>query len=100
MQPLEDEIVLVGKRGLSGFSNTNLQALLEANGIRNLFVCGFLTNLCVQTTAISAYDNGYRTRIIADACASGSPQIQQYVEETICPVLGGLVKSDDVPLLF
>jgi len=96
MRPLENEVVLIGKHGLNGFAHTGLHDILQKRRIRNLFVCGFLTNLCVQTTAIAAYDYGYRTRIVADACASGSPQIQEYVETTICPVLGGFVKTKEL----
>ena len=96
MRPLPTETVLSGKRGLSGFNNTGLHELLQIHDIRQLLICGFLTNLCVQATAISAYDLGYRPIIVADACAAGSQQIQEYVEATICPVFGGSMKTDDV----
>lgn len=89
LTPAEDEVTLVGKRALSAFSHTNLDSLLRFSGIKNLIVCGFLTNICAQATAWSAYDLGYHVRMVTNACGAATKNIQNYVEENICPVLGG-----------
>ena len=86
MAPIDGEIVLEGKRSLSAFSHTNLADILHFAGIKNVIVCGFLTNVCVQATAWSAYDLGYETRVITEACASTAEPIQEYVETQICPM--------------
>lgn len=89
LAPADGEVVLVGKRALSAFSHTNLDSLLRFSGIKNLIVCGFLTNICAQATAWSAYDLGYHVRMVSKACGATSENIQNYVEENICPILGG-----------
>lgn len=86
MAPIDGEIVLEGKRSLSAFSHTNLADILHFAGIKNVIICGFLTNVCAQATAWSAYDLGYETRLIAEACASTAEPIQEYVETQICPM--------------
>lgn len=90
LAPMDGEVVLEGKRSLSAFSHTNLAELLRFAGIKNVIVCGFLSNVCVQATAWSAYDIGFQTRVIANACASGGEPIQDYVETQIVPMFAGL----------
>ncbi|MDO5580427.1 MAG: cysteine hydrolase [Planctomycetia bacterium] len=94
LAPIDGEPVLSGKRSLSAFSNTNLQNLLESAGIRNLIVCGFLSNICAQATAWSAYDLGYQVRMIPEACCATNVNLQEYVESQISPILGGAFTVD------
>ena len=94
MTPLDREDVLSGKHALSGFANTQLEKLLKQSGIRNVAVAGFLSNVCVEATARSAYDRGYQVRVIRDATAGTSQAIQQYVEREIYPLLGGSLTVD------
>lgn len=89
MKPHGSEIVLASKQTLSAFSHTDLEDLLQRNGIQNLVISGFLTNVCAQGTAFSAYDAGYQTRMALDACCAVSESIQKYVETDFAPVLGG-----------
>ena len=100
MEPLPQETVLTGKHALSAFTNTELSHVFKTGGYRNLLVCGFLTNVCAQATAISAYDRGLNTRMVVDACASGGRAIQDYVEQNVCPILGGpLTTAEAIALL-
>lgn len=91
LQPAEGEPVLQGKCALSAFTNTALDAILQEKGIRNVVLAGFLSNVCVEATAFSAYDLGYRVQIAAEATASASKEIQHYVENELYPLLGGCV---------
>ncbi|MDO4582863.1 MAG: cysteine hydrolase [Planctomycetia bacterium] len=86
--PKESDLLLVNKSMLSAFSHTDLQEILQKNGIRNLIVAGFLTNVCAQATAMSAYDLGYQTCMALDACGAATESIQKYVEENIPALLG------------
>lgn len=96
MKPAEGEIILSNKQTLSAFSHTELCEILERNGIRNLVVCGFLTNICAQGTAFSAYDLGFQTRMALDACCAMSESIQKYVENDFAPILGGPTRTDEI----
>ena len=96
LQPLPGETVLQNKRALSAFANTCLDDMLKKTGVRNLIVTGFLTNVCAQATAWSAYDLGYNVRMAIDACCATSRQNHEYVENEICPILGGRVTVDEL----
>lgn len=95
LQPQAGEPVLQGKHALSGFTNTDLDNILRRHGIRNVALTGFLSNVCVEATARSAYDRGYTVRVIRDATAAASRANQEYVEREIFPLLGGAPTVDE-----
>ncbi|MBN2291090.1 MAG: cysteine hydrolase [Pirellulales bacterium] len=95
IQPAEGEPVLEGKHALSGFTNTQLEQILEEHNIRNVVTAGFLSNVCVEATSRSAYDRGYNVRVIRDATAATSQANQEYVEREIYPILGGSMTVDE-----
>jgi nicotinamidase-related amidase len=88
LKPQEAEVVLKGKRALSAFTNTGLDEILQKHGIENIITAGFLSNVCVESTARSAYDRGYTVCVAKDATAATSQENQQYVEGEIYPLLG------------
>ena len=90
------EIVLEGKRSLSGFTNTGLAEILAKNNIKNVVCAGFLSNVCLESTARSAYDLGYKVYIAKDASASGSKSNQDYVEQEIYPLIGEALTVDEI----
>jgi len=89
------DVVLAGKRALSAFTNTGLEQLLQQYDIKNVALSGFLSNVCVEASARSAYDLGYNVNVVKDATASGSQANQQYVEQEIYPILGGAKTVDE-----
>ena len=96
MKPASGDVVLEGKRALSGFTNTQLAKILEERGIKNVVSAGFLSNVCVEATARSAYDAGYHVCVAKDATAGASQEIQEYVETQIYPLLGEAGTVDEV----
>jgi len=69
--PRPDETVLSKSRP-DAFSGTQLADLLATIGRRDIIIAGFMTHLCVSSTARVAFDMGYRVTIAADACATRS----------------------------
>ncbi|TWT09473.1 cysteine hydrolase family protein [Reyranella sp. CPCC 100927] len=69
LAPLAGEAIV--EKGLpNSFADTNLHALLSASGRKNLIMAGFMTHMCVSSTARVAVDLGYRVTIDASACAT------------------------------
>ncbi len=95
LKPAQGDLILEGKRALSACTNTDLTAILEARGIKNVACAGFLSNVCVEATARSAYDLGYQVRVVKNATAAGSMENQEYVEREIYPILGGAMTVDE-----
>jgi nicotinamidase-related amidase len=58
------------KRHPSSFQETGLQDYLQTAGVRALDVCGFMTQMCCDTTTREAYARGYRVRLFKEACAA------------------------------
>ncbi len=54
----------------NSFAGTELAELLSGQGIKNLLVAGFMTHMCVSSTLRAATDLGYRSAVIAGACAT------------------------------
>lgn len=69
LTPLAGEPVI--EKGLpNAFAGTDLQARIAATGRTNIVLAGFMTHMCVSSTARAALDLGLRTTIAADACAT------------------------------
>jgi nicotinamidase-related amidase len=61
----------VVEKGLpNAFADTDLKALLEATGRKNLIIAGLMTHMCVSSTARAALDLGFRVTIDAASCAT------------------------------
>jgi nicotinamidase-related amidase len=95
LKPTPKDIVVEGKRTLDAFSSTNLDFLLRVNCIRNVAFAGFLTNVCVEGTARSAYDRGYKVFLLKDCTAAMSAEEQRYVEQKFFPLMGEVLMHDE-----
>lgn len=69
LAPLAREAV-IEKALPNAFAGTDLQVRLVATGRTNIVLAGFMTHMCVSSTARVALDLGLRTTIAADACAT------------------------------
>lgn len=69
LAPVADEQSVI-KSLPNSFTGTDLHARLQATGRTELIVAGFMTHACVSATARAALDLGYRTTVVADACAT------------------------------
>ena len=54
----------------NAFAGTELNARLAATGRKELVLAGFMTHMCISSTARAALDLGFRTTIDADGCAT------------------------------
>jgi nicotinamidase-related amidase len=82
LQPIEGEAV-VDKPGKGAFYATELQDLLEKDGIKSLIVTGVTTEVCVHTTVREANDRGYECLVPADCVGSYFPEFQRVGLEMI-----------------
>jgi ureidoacrylate peracid hydrolase len=67
--PLKDEII-IDKTSVSTFNSTAIDQILRNMGKTRLWVCGVVTEGCVELTARDAADKGYFVTLVTDACAS------------------------------
>lgn len=69
VKPLEGEPVLI-KHYPNAFRGTDLQELIDAEGISDTVILGSMSHMCIDATSRAAFDFGYNTTIIHDACAT------------------------------
>jgi len=69
LAPIENETIIV-KALPNSFAGTDLAERLRASGRPELIIAGFATHMCVSATARAALDHGFRTTIVAAACAT------------------------------
>jgi nicotinamidase-related amidase len=67
--PRPDEPVIV-KHYPNAFWETDLDARLRERGVKNLVLAGFMTHVCVNSTARGAFNLGYNATVIGDATAT------------------------------
>ncbi len=67
--PRGDETVIV-KEFPNSFVQTDLDDRLKAASARNLVLAGFMTHMCVNSTARGAFNLGYAPTVVASATAT------------------------------
>lgn len=93
LTPKQGDIILRGKLTLDAFHSTAINYILRANEIDTVAFCGFHTNWCVESSARSAYDHGFRVVVISDCTATDTEREQKYAEEVIFPRIGKVMTS-------
>lgn len=69
LKPLSTEEI-IEKSLPNAFAGTELQNLLSSLGCKDLIIIGFMTHMCVSSTARAALDLGFRVTIDAESCAT------------------------------
>jgi nicotinamidase-related amidase len=69
VEPADGESIVV-KRLPNAFAGTVLAEQLKSTGRTEIILVGAMTHMCVSATARAALDLGFRTTIVADACAT------------------------------
>ncbi|MBI1865453.1 MAG: cysteine hydrolase [Nitrospirae bacterium] len=58
---------LIDKNWPDSFTETTLEEWLKGNGVNTLTVCGYMTQMCCDTTARRAFHLGYTVEFLSDA---------------------------------
>jgi nicotinamidase-related amidase len=106
--PANGEPVIV-KHYPSAFFQTDLDQQLRATGRTDLILAGFMTHMCVNSTARDAFNLGYHPTVIAAATATrslpgtdGTPVPAPHLQSAALAALADLFalvvgKADDIP---
>jgi nicotinamidase-related amidase len=69
VKPRDGEPIVV-KAYPSSFEKTNLDDLLKGYGVEDVALVGFMTHVCVNSTARAAFNHGYRATVVGNATAT------------------------------
>lgn len=94
--PEGDEFNVLGRVGVSAFSGSNLDPYLRNNDLHTLFVAGFATHVCVDSTFRQAHDLGYEAVMVEDATASFTETERRHVLDSVVHHYGHAVTTDEM----
>lgn len=81
--PRPGEPVVRGRVGASAFVGSDLQQVLERHGVTTLYLAGFATHVCVESTMRHGHDLGYDVVVLRDACAAFNDAQDAYFDEHV-----------------
>ncbi|MGQ0442732.1 MAG: cysteine hydrolase family protein [Methylophilaceae bacterium] len=67
--PKNGERVVV-KNYPNAFVQTELEAYLKSLGVENIVLAGFMTHMCINSTAHGGFNLGFKPTVVASACAA------------------------------
>jgi len=77
-----DDLV-VDKVRFDAFQWTSLEPLLRGLGVTDLMICGVVTNICVETTARSAFMRDFPVTLLEDCCAAKTRRLHELSVEVL-----------------
>jgi ureidoacrylate peracid hydrolase len=95
IKPLLTEHVIT-KYNYDAFTDTNLDLLLRSKGIETLLFTGYITNICVETSARNAYIKGYYVVLVSDCTDTTSRQEYESSLFNIDDCFGEVVTSGEI----
>lgn len=81
--PVDNELVIRDRTGASAFAGTMLDNVLRNNQIGTIYLAGFATHVCVESTLREAHDKGYQVYVMMDATAAFNMHQQHYFESNV-----------------
>jgi len=92
--PQPGEFIVQGRSGASVLKNSTLDPYLRNTDVRTLFLMGFATHVCVESTLRDAHDLGYNAIVVHDACAAFDRTQHDHVREHVIHHFGEEVSAD------
>jgi len=93
--PKNNEFVVQGRIGGSGFAGSNLDSYLRNQAISRIYLAGFALHVCVESTLRHGHDLGYDVTILEDACAAFTLAQRRHVLEDVVHHYGEHITVDD-----
>lgn len=90
----QDKIIM--KRRYSGFHQTDLDLTLRCLEVRDVVVCGVLTNVCPYLTAFDAFMRGYQVYYPADLTGSLNRELHVGALRTVAGWCGHVVRASEI----
>jgi ureidoacrylate peracid hydrolase len=84
LAPGPDDITVINFDS-SAFSHTDLDCILRAKGVRNLYLAGIATNWVVESTTRYGAELGYDVTVLADCCQGFSDQLHDFAIANTLP---------------
>ena len=94
LKPEPSDIIVINFDS-SAFSHTDLDGILRAKGVKQLFLAGIATNWIVESTTRYGAELGYDITVLEDCCQGFSDELHDFAIENTLPYYASIVKSAD-----
>jgi nicotinamidase-related amidase len=94
LKPQPTDIVVINFDS-SAFSHTDLDGILRAKGVRNLFLAGIATNWVVESTTRYGAELGYDVTVLEDCCQGFSDELHDFAIKNTLPYYATIMSSSD-----
>ncbi len=84
LAPGPDDITVINFDS-SAFSHTDLDCILRAKGVRDLYLAGIATNWVVESTTRYGAELGYDVTVLADCCQGFSDELHDFAIANTLP---------------
>ena len=85
-----------GKLGFNAFGQTELESMLKERGIKSVLILGCVTSICINATALHAFQAGFEVTILSDCTSSRTAVEQDFFCETVFPLFARVQTSGEV----
>ena len=68
--------------------NYELKEYIRENNIKEIHLCGFETNACVQKTALDLFESGYDVYVLKDYCMTSSLELHNVIIDNLRALIG------------
>jgi nicotinamidase-related amidase len=92
---IEPSDIIVINFDSSAFSHTDMDCILRAKEIRQLFLAGIATNWIVETTARYGAELGYEISVLEDCCQGFTDELHDFAIKNTLPMYATIVESAD-----
>lgn len=89
-------IVVDGKRGLNAFHETELASTLNRLGITTVVLAGMVTSICIDSTARSAFELGFKVCVLSDCTGGRTDYEQAFYCKEILPLYSQVKTSGEL----
>jgi ureidoacrylate peracid hydrolase len=87
---------VIRKRWYDAFAGSELDGVLRARHVTSLVVVGTMTDICVLSTVVGAFNREYRITVVEDGVSTLWPEIQRATLDIIGRAFGRVVSSKAV----
>ena len=85
-----------GKLGFNAFAHTDLEKMLRDRGVDSVIIAGCVTSICINATALHAFEAGFGVTILSDCTSSRTTVEQEFFCDTVFPLFAQVRTSRDV----
>ncbi len=92
----EPEDIVIMKTGSGSFASCDIDLILRSNNISRLVFTGGLTDACISSTVRGAFDRGYLSTIIEDACITSTKEDHDAGLRSLDKFYGWVTSTEDL----